>query len=192
VKRIVKLSVWGAQDEEFTFARWHRAVERAIEASGVAWTFVRPNSFMQNVVNFMGATIKAQGAFFHSAADARISHVDARDVAAVAARTLTDAGHEGRAYSLSGPEALGYADIAAVLSRAVGREIRYVAISDADYKQGAVSAGIPEAYADALIDLSRHFRTGKMSQLTGDVKAVSGRDPIPFEQFARDAAGALR
>jgi uncharacterized protein YbjT (DUF2867 family) len=192
VKRVVKLSVWGAAEEGFVFARWHRAVEREIEGSGLAWTFLRPNGFMQNVVNFMGATIKSQGAFYHSAADARISHVDARDIGAVAARTLTDAGHEGKAYALSGPESLSYSEIAAILSKSLGREIRYVAISDVDYKQGAMAAGIPEPYADALIDLSRHYRTGQMSQVTRDVTAVSGRDPIHFEQFARDYAAALR
>jgi uncharacterized protein YbjT (DUF2867 family) len=192
VKRIVKLSVWGAAEEGFVFGRWHRAVERAIEASGLAWTFLRPNGFMQNVVNFMGATIKGQNAFYHSAADAKISHVDARDIAAVAARTLVDAGHEGKAYALSGPQALGYSEVAAALSKALGREIRYVAIPDADYKQAAVAAGIPEPYADALIDLSRQYRTGQMSAVTSDVKAVSGRDPIRFEQFARDYAAALR
>jgi len=192
VKRIVKLSVWGAADEGFAFGRWHRAVERAIEASGLAWTFLRPNGFMQNVVNFMGTTIKSQNAFYHSAGDAKISHVDARDIGAVAARALTDAGHEGKAYALSGPESLSYSEIAATLSKALGREIRYVAVSDEDYKKGAMAAGIPEPYAEALIDLNRHYRTGQLSQVTGEVRAVSGRDPIRFEQFARDHAAALR
>src|SRR5262245_16893538 len=149
VRRIVKLSVWGAAEEAFVFARWHRAVEKAIEASGLAWTFLRPGGFMQNVVNYMGATIKSQGAFYQSAADARISHIDARDIGAVAARVLTSTGHEGKAYTLTGPEPLGYVDIAATLTRILGRTISYVPISDAEYKQGAMAAGTPEPYADA-------------------------------------------
>jgi uncharacterized protein YbjT (DUF2867 family) len=79
VKRIVKLSVWDAPEEAFSFAKWHRPVERDIEKTGLLWTFLRPTGFMQNVVNHMGATIKAQGAFYQPAGDARISFVDARD-----------------------------------------------------------------------------------------------------------------
>lgn len=192
VRRIVKLSVWGAAEEAFTFSKWHRAIEREIEASGVAWTFLRPVGFMQNVVNYMGATIKGQSAFYQSAADARISHIDARDIGAVAARVLTGKGHEGKAYPLTGPEPLTYGDIASTLTHVLGRKITYVAVSDEDYKKGAVAAGTPEAYADALVDLNRYYRTGAMAEVTGEVKALTGRDAIPFEQFARDYAGALR
>lgn len=193
VKRIVKLSVWDAAAEGFAFARWHRAIEREIEASGLSYTFLRPNGFMQNVIHYMGATIKGQNAIFQPAQDARISHIDARDIGAVAARVLTGTDHDGKAYSLSGPEALSYGEIAATLSSVLGREIRYVKISDEDYKQGAVGAGMPEAYADALVDLVRYYRTGGVaSKVTGDVRAVTGSEPIRFEQFARDYAAALR
>lgn len=106
VQRLVKLSVWGAAGEQFAFAKIHRSVERAVEASGLAWTFLRPNSFMQNFVNYMGGSIKAQGAIYQPAGDATISHIDVRDVARVAARVLTTTGHEGQSYELSGPQAL--------------------------------------------------------------------------------------
>ena len=192
VRRIVKLSVWGADGEGFSFARWHRAVEREIEASGLLWTFLRPNGFMQNVVNFMGATIKSQGAFYLPAGDARVSHVDARDIAAVAAAVLTRPGHDKRAYKLSGPQALGYGEIAETLSSVLGRTISYVNISDEDYKKGAMAAGIPEGYADALVDLNRFYRGAGSDEVTQDVELVTGKAPIPFEQFARDHAAALR
>ncbi len=192
VKRLVKLSVWGAAEEAFSFAKWHRPVEREIEASGLRWTFLRPNGFMQNVVNFMGATIKAQGAFYAPEAEARISHVDARDIAEVAATVLTGAGHEGKAYTLSGPQALTYGEIADTLSRVLGRKISCVSISDDDYRKGAMGAGMPEVYADALVDLARYYREGGAARVTADVKAVTGREPIAFEQFARDHADRLR
>jgi uncharacterized protein YbjT (DUF2867 family) len=192
VRRIVKLSVWGAADEAFAFARWHRAVEREIEASSLAWTFLRPNGFMQNVVNYMAPAIKGQDAIYQATGDTVMSHVDARDIGAVAARVLTERGHDGRAYTLSGPEALSYGRMAETLSAVLGRRIKYVAISDEDYRQGVMAAGIPEAYADALVDLARYYRTGAAARVTGDVRAVSGRDPIGFEQFARDHAHALR
>lgn len=106
VERIVKLSAWQADREEFVVGRWHREVERAIKRSGLAWTFLRPNSYMQNVVTVMGETIRNEGAIYDSVGDARISHVDTRDVAATAARVLTEPGHDGRTYELSGPETL--------------------------------------------------------------------------------------
>jgi uncharacterized protein YbjT (DUF2867 family) len=97
VKRIVKLSAFGAAEEAHSFARGHRAVERHIEASGLAWTFLRPNGFMQNVVNYMAETIRSQSAIYSSAANGAISHIDARDIGTVGARVLTESGHEKKA-----------------------------------------------------------------------------------------------
>ena len=192
VKRIVKLSVIGAAEEGFTFARWHRAVEKYIEASGLGWTFLRPNGFMQNVVTYMGETIRSQSAIYSPAGNAAASHVDARDVGAVGARVLTDKGHEGKAYELTGPAALTYGQIAEILSRVLGRTIGYVPISPEQYRQAAVAAGTPEGYADALVDLNRYYLEGKASVVTPAVRQLTGRDPIPFEQFARDYADKLR
>jgi uncharacterized protein YbjT (DUF2867 family) len=192
VRRIVKLSVWDAPGRAFEFARWHADVEEAIQASGLDWTFLRPTGFMQNVVNHMGATIKGQGAIFQPAADARIAHVDARDVAAVAVAALTQPGHAGRAYTLSGPEALSYGQVADALSVALGRPIRYVPISDEEYRQGAIGAGIPEAYVEALLDLARYYRTGASERVTRDVEAVTGRAATRFDRFVTDYVTALR
>lgn len=192
VRRIVKLSVVGAGDEAFSFARWHRPVERHIEASGLRWTHLRPNSFMQNVVNFMADTIRAQSAFYSSAGDGAIAHVDARDIGAAAAHVLTEIGHDGQAYELTGPAALTYSEVARTLSRVLGREIRYVAIPHEQYKQGAVSAGIPGAYADAMVDLNRFYVEGGASRVSPAVRQLTGREPISFEQFARDHADQLR
>jgi uncharacterized protein YbjT (DUF2867 family) len=192
VQRVVKLSVFGAAEEAYSFAQWHRAVEKQIEASGLPFTFLRPNGFMQNVINYMGATIKGQSAIYASVGDARISTIDTRDIGAVAARVLTEAGHEGKAYELTGPEALGYADIAATLSSVLGRTIRYVPISHEDYKKGAIAAGTPEGYAEALVSLDRHYAAGRGAAVTDGVKRVTGREPRTFETFARENAAALR
>jgi uncharacterized protein YbjT (DUF2867 family) len=192
VRRIVKLSVMRCAREEFTFAKWHHAAERAVEGSGLQWTFLRPGGFMQNVLNYMGDSIKGQGAFYVSAPDAPIAHIDARDIGAAAARVLTEPGHEGQAYELSGPAALTYNEIAGILTRALGREIRCVALSDDDYRAGAIGAGMPEAYADALVDLGRFYRSGRAAEVTPDLRRLLGRDGIHFEKFAEDYAGALR
>src|SRR6188508_2824148 len=117
VRRIVKQSVMGAAEEAYSLANIHRPVERAIERSGMAWTFLRPNSFMQNAVTFMAPTIRAEGVFYSASGEARISHVDVRDIAAVAVTALTAAGHEKKIYTLSGPEALTYDEVADELSK---------------------------------------------------------------------------
>jgi uncharacterized protein YbjT (DUF2867 family) len=192
VERVVKLSVAGAAEEGFIFARWHRAVEKYIEASGLAWTFLRPGSFMQNVVNYMGETIRVQSAIYSPAGDSAIAHIDARDIGAAGARVLAEKGHEGKAYQLSGPAALTYGQIAGILTRVLGREIRYVPISFEQYKQALTAAGTPEAYAAALVDLNRFYTTGKAAAVAPAVRQLTGRDPTPFEQFARDHASKLR
>ena len=126
VRHIVKQSVMGAAEEAYSLANIHRPVEKAIEGSGLAWTFLRPNSFMQNAVTFMAQTIRAEGAFYSASGQARISHVDVRDIAAVAVMALTAPGHEGKIHTLSGPEALTYDDMADELSKALGRDIRHI------------------------------------------------------------------
>jgi len=191
VTHIVKLSVWGAAEEEFAFARMHRAAEKAIEASGIAWTFLRPIGFMQNMENYSAPTIQSQGAFYSSVGDAQVAHVDVRDIAAVAVKALTEPGHEGKAYSLTGPAAITFQEIARELSSASGREIRYVDLTDADLKQGLLGAGMPEPYTDAYLDLMRYYRTGNAGKISGEIRALTGRDPIAFDQYARDRAGAF-
>jgi uncharacterized protein YbjT (DUF2867 family) len=188
VRRLVKLSVLNAEGEAFYFARLHRPVERAIEQSGTPYTFLRPNGFMQNFVHYYGETIRAQGAFYLSCGDARVSFVDVRDIARVAALALTTDGHEGKAYDLCGPEALTHAEAASKLSAAAGRTVRYVDLSDAELTRAMVGMGIPAVYVDALIDLDRYYRTGEAGRVTTAVKDVTGRDPISFDQFAREYA----
>ena len=192
VKRIVKLSVNGAAEEGFTFGRWHRAVERHLEASGVPWTFLRPAGFMQNFFNYMGETIRKQSAIYTSAGNGAGAHIDARDIGAAAARVLTGKGHEGKAYVLTGPQALPYAQAAEILSRVLGREIKYVPITHEQMKQGALAAGMPPVYVDALVDLDRYYAAGRMTAVTPTVKELTGRDPIRFEQFAKDYADKFR
>lgn len=190
VKRFVKLSVWGAEGEAFSFAHVHRPVERAIEASGMAWTHVRPNGFFQNTINYM-PTIKSEGKLYQPAGDTKISHIDVRDIAAVIVKVLTESGHEGKAYTLSGPEALTYGDIAAKLSAATGKDVTYVDVPAEGFRQAMIGAGMPPAYADAYLDLLRYYREGHASKVTDDVRRVTGRAPRSFDQFASENAAAF-
>src|SRR2546426_3404844 len=127
VQHIVKFSAIGADDRNSgsRFIRWHAEAEDYLEASGLAWTHLRPNMFMQNL---LGSTpsIAGEGAFYSPLGDARVAHVDVRDIAAVAVKALTDRGHEGKAYTITGPEALTYTEVAEKLTAALGKPVRYV------------------------------------------------------------------
>jgi len=192
VRKIVKLSAWGAPAEAHVIARVHRAVERAIEDSGIAYTFLRANGFMQNFAGHLVATIRAQGAIYLPAADAKISHIDVRDIARVAAQALTSPRHDNRAYELSGPASLGYAEAAEILSRVLGTPIRYVPVTDEAAKAAMVGAHLPEHYADALVELYRAYRVGAGAAVSPAVHEVLGRPPIDFETFVRDHLDAFR
>lgn len=194
VMHIVKNSAWGAETEGFTFAKIHRPVEKEIEASGMLYTVLRPNGYMQNMSNFYGATIRKQGAFFLPAGDARISHIDARDVARVAAAVLTDSGQaaQGQCYELSGPEALGFEEIAEKLSAVAGREICFVDISDGDFVKAAVGSGVPKAAALAVVELFHYYLTGAASRVTHNVQTLTGHPPLTFDQYARGHAQEFR
>jgi uncharacterized protein YbjT (DUF2867 family) len=192
VERIVKQSAWRAGDEGFIVGRWHREVERAIEGSGMAWTFLRPNMFMQNLVTVHGESIRQEDALYESAEDARVSYIDARDVARVAARVLTGSVHDGKAYDLSGPEAVTHEEIAEVLTRVLGRTIRFVRISDEEFRERWTAAGVSAEEAGAWVDISRYFRTGAGRDVTTAVQDLTGHAPASLAEFCRDHAAAPR
>ena len=143
---------------------------------------------MQNTVTFMAQTIRAEGAFYSASGRARISHVDVRDIAAVAVTALRAPGHEGRIYTLSGPDALTYDDMADELSNALDRDIRHISLPPADLKAGMLAEGMPEAIADRMLDLERYFRENRASRITEDVRQVTGREPRPFAEYVRATA----
>jgi len=147
---------------------------------------------MQNFVTYLASTIKSQGAFYAPAKDSRTSMIDVRDIAAVAGKALTEGGHTGKAYELTGPEALSNQQAPEKLSAVLGKKISYVDIPPAAFKQSAMSAGIPEFQADALINLNQFYISGAAAMVTGDVERVTGRKPRSFDQFAKDYAGAFR
>ena len=191
VEHLVKQSVMGAEDEAFSLARVHRPVERAIESSGMTWTFLRPNSFMQNVETFMGETIRSQAAFYSASGAAKISHVDVRDIAAVAAKALTEPNHVAKGYTLTGPEALTYDEMAHELSKALGRTIRHVSLPPAELKDGMLAEGLPEAVADRLLDLERFFSEGHARHINNDIELVTGQKARRFSTYAGECASSF-
>ncbi len=189
LQQVVKLSAMGGRDA--TFTRQHAESEDYIRSSGVPYTFLRPNGFMQNLVIYKAPTINTQNAFYGSESEGRVSQVDIRDVAAVAVKALTEDGHVGKTYTLTGPEAVTNSEVAQILSQAIGREIRFVNLPPEQLKQTLLSAGVPQWSADALIDLQRLYREGKAATVTEDVERILGRKPISFARFLRDYRDAF-
>lgn len=191
VKHVVKLSVIGAEAEAFTFARWHRPVEKHIEASGMAWTHLRPINFMSNALGDAGS-IKGQGAFYAPTGEGKTSIIDPADIGAVAVKALTEPGHEGKAYALTGPEALSGAEQAAILSQALGREVKFVDVPPEAARQGMAGSGMPAPYVDALMDLLGNMKAGKTAVVTDTVQKLLGRKAGTFADWAKRNAAAFR
>jgi uncharacterized protein YbjT (DUF2867 family) len=183
-RQIVKLSAMGGR--EATFPRQHQESEDYIKSSGVGYTFLRPNGFMQNMISYNGGTIRAQNAFYGSQGDGKVSHIDVRDIAAVAVRILTEDGHLGKVYTLTGPEALSNSRLAEILSANQGREISYVDLPPEQMKKALLAMGLSEWTVDGVLDLSELYRAGGASSATGDVEHILGRKPTSFEHFSRD------
>ena len=183
VRRIVKLSVIGAAEEEFGFARTHRPVEREIEQSGLTWTFLRPASYMQNFTNFMAPAIRSQHALYTMIPDAVFNHIDTRDISRAAATVLTRDGHDGRAYTLTGPRSFSYRDAARTVGDVTGTPVQVVALTEQDMRAGMKSHGVPDLYADHLVDLDKWYASGKGDVVTSSVRDITGREPNDFESF---------
>ena len=189
VQHIVKLSQLGA--DEFSHARFqhsHGVVENHIRRSGVPFTFLRPNLFMQGLFNF-GFSISTKNAFYACAGKAKVNIVDARDVAAVAFRTLTETGHAGKCYDITGPESLTHAEIAEQLSMELGKRIEYVDVTPEEMREGLLGAGMPEWQAEGVVEEYEHYRRGEGARVTSTVFEVTTNEPTTFFQFAQDFAG---
>ena len=170
-----------------------RGVERRIAETGVAWTFLRPNIYMQNFARgFVAAAIRKDGSFRLSAGDGRVSFVDARDVAEVGRIVLGGDDAGGRAYTLTGPGALSHAEVAAAIGHAAGRDVRYEPIDDDAMRAALAAADWPADQAGTFTALLGAIRAGERAAVSDDARDLLGREPRSFETFARDNAGAWR
>jgi len=186
VGHLVRSSILGADPgSPARFIRDHGQADEYLRASGVPFTILRPNFYMHNVTELWPASLDPQGNYYAPAGEARISMVDARDVAAVAARVL--AGEPaGRARDVTGPEALSHAEAAAKLAASLGRQVRYVPVDDAAARSGMLAAGMGEWLADGLIELYRDYRRsgpdGYAARVHGTVRDLTGAEPRTLDR----------
>jgi uncharacterized protein YbjT (DUF2867 family) len=192
-RHVVKLSALGASDHSLSvIGLWHYNVERRVRESGLAWTLLRPHHFMDNLLD-QRENIVREGVVYSAAGEGRIPFIDTRDIAAVAAVTLTAPGHEGKVYTLTGPEALSYRRATEILSAALGRPLTYVAETEDEAWARLRRAGEPVWRIAALLAIAAYQRAGGPTErVTRTVEELTGRPPRSVEQFARDHAAAFR
>lgn len=183
VRHIVFLSLQGVENNRIVP---HYKIEQAILESGVAYTFLRASFFMQNLSTTHRDEIRERNEIAVPMGKAQTSFIDVRDIAAVAARALTEEGHENRMYTLTGGQALDYHEVAAKLSAELARPIAYTNPSALGFLRQQVSAGRPFGFAFVMTALYTLTRMGNAKDITPDVENLLGRPPIAFDQFAHD------
>jgi len=190
VEHVVLLSAMGAElRDDFAL----RKIELAIEASGMKFTFLRPNWFMQ--VFLAGSLlegIKARGTIALPAGQAKISYIDARDVADVAVESLTNPFHQGKGYTLTGPQPLGHDDIATTLTRVSGKPVRYVALEEDQARLRLKETGFPDEWVERLIGFYRLVRKGWCAPVTEEMPALLKHPPRTFDDFAAEHSASWR
>jgi uncharacterized protein YbjT (DUF2867 family) len=193
LRHIVKLSgIMPERDSAFRFARMHGEIEKTIEESGMAWTHLRAGEFFHAYFRQVPAIV-SRGALMLPMEEARIASIDIGDIAEVAAAILTaPAGHEGKIYPLTGPEALTMAEVAQRLSRVIGKEVRYVNVPPDDARKARLAAGMTPYMADALSELFAERRAGKESRVWPTIRDTFGWQPTSLEEFARRNAAIFR
>lgn len=197
--RIVLLSGRGADDMDYfpqsfdsdrDFVATHLVGEHAVQESGLEWTVLRPGWFAQNLSEgFLGEGVRS-GRMRLPTGDGRASWIDAEDIAAVAVAALTESGHHGRVYEMSGPRALGLAEVAAEISRELGRTVEYVPVSVEEYVAEQVAKGWSAEDAQGLASALSPIPRGKDYHLSYGFQEALGREPRDFTAFVKDAVAA--
>lgn len=185
--KIVLMSVIGVDADD---SIPYRQVELLLEKTAAPFVILRPNWFCDNFQNYWIEGIR-HGAIAVPAADGKTSFIDARDIAESAAAALTSDAFNGRAFNLTGPEALSYGDAAAILSRVTGKQITYTPVDDDTFVGILTGAGVPADYARFLASIFHPVREGWVAKPTGDVKTLTGHEPRSLETYARDNVAAL-
>jgi uncharacterized protein YbjT (DUF2867 family) len=190
VEHVVFLTAAGVEMNEEAGLR---QAERHLMASGLAYTILRPTWFMQNFSSgFIQPMIAQMGTIYLPAGDGKTSFIDAGDIAAVAAAAMTQPGHAGQAYTLTGGEALTYGETAAIIAEVSGRPVSYVAISNDAFRQSLIEQGWPAESAGFMAALFHAVEQGWAAAVSPAVAAILGRAPVTFRQFASENAAVWR
>jgi uncharacterized protein YbjT (DUF2867 family) len=186
VAHVVKVTSKASPDSPIARRRGQSEIEAGLAASGLAHTLLRANAYMQNFLALAPA-IAETGSFGSSAAGGRVGLIDARDVAAVAARIAAQPDeHDGQTYWLSGPQLLSYTDVATILSEVLERPVAFEPRTSEEDRQAMIAAGVPDAIAEQNAQAFSLIATGDAEWLSGDVEKILGHPGRTFRQFAHD------
>jgi uncharacterized protein YbjT (DUF2867 family) len=190
--RIVRLSVHQASHEAPSRnSRQHAQIEDELRSSGLPYTLLRPTTFMQNTLA-TARTVASEGRIYQPFKDGKLGMIDARDIGEVAAKVLTEEGHEGKVYTLTGPAAISFYEVAEALSEVLGKEVRYVNISLEDAKRAMLNMGLSEWRADVLIEYAKAHSEGYSNFTTEDVEQLTGHRATSYKEFATDFERVFR
>jgi (4-alkanoyl-5-oxo-2,5-dihydrofuran-3-yl)methyl phosphate reductase len=189
--RLVKLSSYDAREQNVGTGVWHARGEAAIRASSVAFTFIQPSGFMSNAL-YWAKSIKEQGVIRTATGDGKIPFIHPRDIADVTIEALVSDAYVGKSLPITGPEALSYAQMGTKIGAAIGKPIRFQAISEEEARQQQSAWGAPAALAEARLSIFRAVREGRLATVTYTVEQALGRKPITFDEWARENASAFR
>jgi uncharacterized protein YbjT (DUF2867 family) len=192
VNHLVLNSAMGAGDYAKSFPSWHRKAEDKLRSTRLSYTILRPNSFHQNVLMYFAPSIRAQGVFYGSMQNARNSFLDVRDIAVVAVKAVAGGEHSGKIYELNGPDAFDYTELARRISKAAGREVKYVDIPMQAQKKALLDLHMPEWQVRALLELQEYYLSGKGGETDNVVQNLLGRPPITMDQFLAEFANEFR
>ena len=190
IEFIVRSSGYAAaSDAHWRLGREHGIIDQFVESSGIPAAVLRPNSFMQNYANMLAPAIRDQAVILMPEADATVSYIDVRDIAACAvALFAAPDGHAGRVYALTGPAPLGQAEVAAAIAKAAGKPVTYENIPEEAYIEGLLKAGVPQWNVNMLVSLTRVIKLGMMGNVTKAVEHLTGAPARTFEAFAEEHA----
>src|SRR5215210_8413417 len=184
--RIVRLSVHQASHEAPSRnSRQHAEIEDELRLSGLAYTLLRPTTFMQNTLA-TARTVASEGRIYQPFKDGKLGMIDARDIGEVAAKVLTEEGHEGKVYTLTGPAAISFYGVAQTLSEVLGKEVSYVDIPLDKAKQAMLGMGLSEWRADVLIEYAKAHGEGYSDWTTDDLEQITGHPAASYKGFATD------
>ena len=185
VKNLVKLSSHDARVQGVGTGVWHARGEAAIRRSGVPFTFVQPSGFMSNAL-FWARSIKTEGVVRTCTGDGKIPFIHPQDIADVATKALTTRAYLGEFLPITGPEALSYAEMMAKIGAAIGKALRFEAISEEEERQKMIGSGDPPEVVAAHLSIYRAIREGRLATVTDTVERILGRNPITFDQWVQE------
>ena len=188
---VVRLSVIKSKTTAPTrISAQHGEIDKVLNESGLPVTFLKPHFFMQNTM--MGAeSVGDNGTLYHSMGEGKLGLIDVRDIAAVAVEVLTSDGHEGKGYTLTGPESISYDQLAVQLAGAIGKDVNAVAVPVDAARESMLGMGFPEWVVDAFGEYFTAYSDNYGDFFTDDVKNITGTAARSYAEFASDFAGAF-